>query len=175
MNQEELFKKAIGENHKMIYGICLHFFGSNDLAQDACQETLIKVWQNIKNFRGESKMSTWISRIAANVCLTGIEKERRKSSLFTKLTPYASYTDYYQNDKREMDESETERIRFFNNFKERLNPLDRLLVSLYLEENDYKEIAQITGLSESNARTRVHRIKNQIKKEWEEKYGTGRF
>ena len=174
MNQEELFKKAVTENHRMIYAICLHFFGSEELAQDAYQETLIKVWQNIKNFRGESKLSTWISRIAANICLTGIEKEKRKLTLFTSLTQNMGYPDN-TSEEQEREATEQERIRFFQEFKKRLNPVDRLLVSLYLEEDDYKEIALITGLSESNARTRVHRIKNQIKKEWEENHGTGRF
>jgi DNA-directed RNA polymerase specialized sigma24 family protein len=45
-------------------------------------------------------------------------------------------------------------------------------VTLYLEDLEYDEIAQITGLSEVNARARIHRIKKQIKKQWEEKNGT---
>jgi RNA polymerase sigma-70 factor (ECF subfamily) len=49
---------------------------------------------------------------------------------------------------------------------------DRTLVNLYLEDLDTTEIAAITGLSESNVRTRIHRIKKQIKTEWEEKNGT---
>ena len=63
------------------------------------------------------------------------------------------------------------KMKFFEEFKNRLNPIDKTLVSLYLEEIEYKEISQITGLSEANARTRIHRIKKQIKKEWEDKYG----
>ena len=53
-----------------------------------------------------------------------------------------------------------------------LNATDKTLVSLYLEDLDTKELSQITGLSESNVRVKLHRIKNQIKKEWEVKYGT---
>lgn len=172
MSQEELFRKAVSENQKMIYAICLHFFGSREMAQDAYQETLIKVWKNIQSFRGESKLSTWISRITANVCLTGIEKERRKTKRFTPISTNIINIDSIPAEESEKEDKEQAKLQFFNDFKERLNQVDKLLVSLYLEDNDYKEISLITGLSEPNARTRISRIKNHIKKEWEEKYGT---
>jgi len=175
MNREELFSKAVSENHKMIFAICLHFYGAKDPANDAYQETLIKIWKNIENFRGESKLSTWISRITANVCLTGIQTEKRKSDRFTPINQLTNKLHENSDENYEQLDNEREKLRFFKDFKSRLNPLDRLLVSLYLEENEYREISEITGLSESNARTRIHRIKNQIKKEWEECHGTGRF
>lgn len=53
-----------------------------------------------------------------------------------------------------------------------LNATDKVLVSLYLEDLDTKEMSHITGLSESNVRVKIHRIKNEIRKEWEIKYGT---
>ena len=61
---------------------------------------------------------------------------------------------------------------FFRAFNERLNLLDKTLVALYLEDIAYREMSHITGISEVNARARIHRIKKQIKKEWEEEYGT---
>lgn len=175
MDREELFRKAVSENHKMIYAICLHFYGAKDPANDAYQETLIKVWKNIESFRGDSKLSTWISRITANVCLTGLQTEKRKSDRFTSINLMANNLHDNSDVNNEETDEEREKLKFFNDFKSRLNSLDRLLVSLYLEENEYREISEITGLSESNARTRIHRIKNQIKKEWEEHHGTGRF
>jgi RNA polymerase sigma-70 factor (ECF subfamily) len=70
------------------------------------------------------------------------------------------------------ENKEEEKLKFFREFSSRLSPVDRTLVSLYLGDVDYREISQVTGLSEVNARSRIHRIKGQIKKEWEEKNGT---
>jgi RNA polymerase sigma-70 factor (ECF subfamily) len=63
------------------------------------------------------------------------------------------------------------RISFLNAFLQGLNPADRSIVSLYLENVDSKTIAEITGMTDTNIRTRIHRIKNLIKTEWERKYG----
>ena len=170
VNREETFTKAVRENERRIYGICCHYFGPGDDARDACQEILLKIWLNISGFRGESKISTWISRIAVNVCLTHIESNKRNSSIITRAAELPDCGNLYEHDSN--DAEEEEKLAFFRDFTGRLNPVDRSLVSLYLEDIDYREIAQITGLSEVNARTRIHRIKMQIKKEWEEKNGT---
>lgn len=170
MNQEEMFRKAIRETNRMIFSICCHYFGPGDEAKDAYQEILLKIWLNINNFRGESQLKTWISRIAVNVCLTFLSKKTKKSSVFI---PYTKTLDFDISDDDEDNQQEEEtKMKFFENFKSKLNPIDKTLVTLYLEEMEYREISQITGLSEGNARARIHRIKKQIKQEWEENYGT---
>jgi len=169
MNKEEMFREAIRENDNRIYSICCHFFGPGDEAKDAYQEILLKIWLNIMNFRGEAQLKTWITRIAVNVCLTFLSKTKKNSSVFV---PFSHWDFYIKADENDDDQWEEEaKMKYFEEFKSRLNPIDKTLVSLYLEEIGYREISQITGLSEANARTRIHRIKKQIKKDWEEKYG----
>jgi len=169
MNQEETFREAIRENDKRIFSICCHFLGPGDEVKDAYQEVLLKIWLNIKNFRGESQLKTWICRIAVNVCLTFISKAKKSSSVFVPFSQ-KDYHDSVCEDDHDPGQEEL-KIKFFDDFKSKLNNVDKILVTLYLEEMDYGDISQITGLSEGNARTRIHRIKNQIKKEWEDKYG----
>jgi RNA polymerase sigma factor (sigma-70 family) len=70
VKRDEMFRAAILENDKRIYSICSHYFGPGDNAKDAYQEVLLKIWLNILNFRGESQLKTWITRIAVNVCMT---------------------------------------------------------------------------------------------------------
>jgi RNA polymerase sigma factor (sigma-70 family) len=170
MNQEELFREAIRETDRMILGICCHYFGPGDEARDAYQEILLKIWLNITHFRGESQLKTWICRIAVNVCLTFLSKTKRNSSVFIPITNTVDF-DRAADDEDNQQERET-KVKFFEDFKSKLNPIDKTLVTLYLEEMEYREISQITGLSEGNARARIHRIKKQIKQEWEENYGT---
>ena len=169
MNQEEMFRAAIRENDRRVFNICRHYFGPGDDARDAYQEILLKIWLNITNFRGESQIKTWISRIAVNVCLTYLSKAKRNSSVFV---PSSYLENYDRVDENEDNPEEAEaKLKFFEEFKNNLSPVDKILVTLYLEDIDYTEISEITGLNEGNARTRIHRIKNQIKKEWEVKYG----
>lgn len=169
MNQDELFKNAVEEYGKMIFRVCSHFFGSRDNAKDAYQETLLKIWLNIKSFRGEASLKTWIYRIAVNVCITYLLKVKRNRSLFVPITKTVfnnSTTD------GEIYKEEKGKLQFFRGFVDNLPASDKALVSLYLEDLDTKEMSVITGLSESNVRVRIHRIKNQIKNEWKLKHGT---
>ena len=169
MNRDELFREAVKENDKMILRICCHFFGPGENAKDAHQETLLKIWLNIEKFRNESKLKTWIYRIAVNVCITFLSKAKKKSSLFVPISKSVYNVSCEENQSIKDDENKK---LFFREFMDRLNTTDKALVSLYLEDLDTKELSQITGLSESNVRVKLHRIKNQIKKEWEVKYGT---
>ena len=169
MNQEKLFRAALLENDRRIYSICCHYFGPGDEAKDAYQEILLKIWMNILNFRGESQLKTWISRIAVNVCMTYLSKNSKKSSVFVPLSHINC--DYKTSESDDNSEEGEAKIKFFKEFKNKLSSADKILVTLYLDDIEYSEISLITGLSEVNARARIHRIKKQIKKEWEDKYG----
>ena len=167
MNRDELFKEAIQGNDKMIIRLCNHFFGPGDNAKDAHQEILLKIWLNIEKFRNESQIKTWIYKIAVNVCLTFLSKETKKKSIFVHFSKSAYNTSYQ--DESFYPDDENKKI-FLRKFLNNLNVTDKVLISLYLEE--FKEMSNITGLSESNVRVKIHRIKNEIRKEWENKYGT---
>lgn len=169
MRRDELFREAIEENQKMIFRICYHFFGPGENARDAYQDILLKIWMNIENFRGECQLKTWIYRIATNVCITFRAKVKKKSTIFVPF----SESVYKIAGEEEIYKDNENKILFFRKFMDELNASDRALVSLYLEDLDTKEMAHITGLSESNVRVRLHRIKDEIKRQWEAEYGTG--
>lgn len=164
-----MFRNAVRENDRRIYNICCHYFGPGDEAKDAYQEILLKLWLNIMNFRGESSLKTWICKIAVNVCLTFVSKAKKNSSVFIKLS-HIEHCDRVSEEEN-IPEDEEAKLKFFEEFKNDLGEADKVLVTLYLEDIEYSEISQITGLSEVNARARIHRIKKQIKQEWEDKYG----
>lgn len=169
MNRNELFKDALKENDKMISGICYRFFGPGDDAGDAHQEILLKIWMNIEKFRNECSIKTWIYRIAVNVCITYRSKAKRKS---VRFVPISKSVEKQGNSDYENSGDDENKLVFFRSFVDKLNAADKTLVSLYLEELDTREISEITGFSESNVRVKIHRIKNQIKKEWMAEYGT---
>src|SRR5690606_18783241 len=69
-NQRQLFQRLFEENSKRVYHLCYGYTGDSDSANDLMQETFIKVWQNLDQFRNQSQFSTWIYRIAINTCLS---------------------------------------------------------------------------------------------------------
>src|SRR5215213_3920943 len=73
----EAFKMLVEEHSGLVYRVALRILGVED-AKDASQEVWIRVWRNIKNFRGDSAFSTWLYRITVNTCLSVRRKETRR-------------------------------------------------------------------------------------------------
>ena len=71
------FSALVQEHSGLVYRVSLRVLGARD-AQDASQEVWIRVWRNIKNFRGDSAFTTWLYRITMNTCLSVRQKETRR-------------------------------------------------------------------------------------------------
>ncbi|MDR6463382.1 MULTISPECIES: RNA polymerase sigma factor [Chryseobacterium] len=140
-----------------IFRLCMGYVNDTDLAQDLAQETFIIVWQQLPKFRNESSVGTWIFRIASNNCLRQIEKEKK----FTK-------TDLPVNLEEKKQESMEPQIQMLYQFISELPETDRIIISLELEEVKQAEIAHIVGLSESNIRVKIHRIKEKLTQKFRE-------
>ncbi len=134
-----------------IFRLCMGYVNDTELAQDLAQETFIIVWQQLPKFRNESSVGTWIFRIASNNCLRQIEKEKK----FAK-------TDLPINLEEKKQESMEPQIQMLYQFISELPETDRIIISLELEEIKQAEIAHIVGLSESNIRVKIHRIKEKL-------------
>ncbi|ASK30689.1 RNA polymerase subunit sigma-24 [Chryseobacterium sp. T16E-39] len=143
-----------------IFRLCMGYVNDSESAQDLAQETFIIVWQQLPKFRNESSIGTWIFRIASNNCLRQIEKEKR----FTK-------TDLPINLEEKKQESMESDIQLLYQFISELPETDRIIISLELEDLKQAEIATIVGLSESNVRVKIHRIKEKLTQKFKQ-HGT---
>jgi RNA polymerase sigma-70 factor (ECF subfamily) len=167
--KEKIYREVLEDNFNKVFRLCLRYFGNTAEAEDAVQDVFVKVWMNMDKFRGESAISTWLYRIATNVCLTSLRNKKYETLRIDRME--TDKTDEDDVDEKGIQEEAEKKIDFLNEYLRNMSPGDRTIVSLYLEEVDSKTIAEITGLSDTNIRTRIHRIKNGIKTEWEEKYG----
>ena len=123
-----------------------------DLAKDLAQETFIIVYKKLPEFRNEAKISTWVFRIASNICLRQIERQNRFSKGNFPL---------HLSEKKE---SEIEpKINFLYKCISELPEKDRIIISLELENIKQEEIANIVGLSNANIRVKIHRIKDKLR------------
>lgn|SRR5690606_4439096 len=140
-----------------IFRVCMGYVNNHSLAQDLTQETFITVWKQLPKFRGESNIGTWIFRIASNTCLRHMEVERRMQK--TSLTFDV---------KDEKTSSIEPQIQFLYQCISELKEIDRIVISLELEEVNQAEIAKIVGLSEVNIRVKIHRIKEKLMQKFKE-------
>lgn len=140
-----------------VFRLCMGFVNDYDLAQDMAQETFISVWKNLPKYRAEADIGTWIYRIATNNCLRQIEKQKRVQ--VTDLPFHLPET------KQTGIEPQ---IALLYTFIAQLPEVDRIIISLELEDMPQADIAKIVGLSEVNIRVKIHRIKDRLHKKFKE-------
>ena len=154
---EQIFANLIEENKDRIFRICCYYLADEEDRKDLYQETLLNIWKGFKSFKGEAAFSTWAFRITVNSALSFIS---RKKSIQLKTVKYAQVVE--QNNSKANINSE-EAIDLLHQGISKLPLLDMIIISLVLEETTSKEIAAITGLTESNVRIRIHRTKEKLK------------
>jgi len=155
---KEVFVKRIQENKKIIFKICNSYRSNKQDRDDLAQEIVFNLWKSFSGFIPNYKFSTWMYRIALNVAISFYRKETR-----------AIRFDAYSEDLIVLAEDADEKVEFEKNisllqkFILELNEIDKSIMLLYLDDKSYKEIAEITGISESNVATKINRIKNKLK------------
>ncbi|MEM0575488.1 RNA polymerase sigma factor [Flavobacterium polysaccharolyticum] len=147
------FENIYATYSQKVLRLCLGYTGDAMQADDLLQEIFIKVWENQSKFRGESQISTWIYRIAVNTCLLHIRSTKNKNNVAINTDLTKIFEE--QNDKEQQ-------INLLYQCISQLNEADRVIITLLLEEVSYKEIAEVTALSEGNLRVKIHRIKQQL-------------
>lgn len=151
---EAEFAQIVKENRSTIYTVCYMFSKDPDEVGDLFQETLINLWRGFASFKGKSEVSTWIWRVSLNTCISFERKKklRRTEPLSMELNVF---------DSRDEDNRQ---IQMLHSRIHRLQPFDRAIVLLWLENLSYEEIASIVGISVKNVSVRLFRIKEELKK-----------
>jgi RNA polymerase sigma-70 factor (ECF subfamily) len=152
----QLLSDHQGIIRKVAYAYCDHPEDRNDLIQ----EITIQLWQSMRKYNAEFKLSTWIYRISLNVAISFYRKNNKRS---THSQPLHEETLVWTNEEEVIL---SENIRRMYMYISKLSELNRALILLYLDEYDQEEIASTLGLSRSNVATKISRIKQQLRKEF---------
>ena len=162
--REKLFKKTINDHKDKIYRICYAYLYEKELVDDLYQEVLINIWNGLRNFKGNSLLSTWLYRVTLNTTITFNKKTKKHfQSLKYKIPDSNSIVE--QTDTSEIEKEI--RINKLMQCIQKLKKEERLIISLVLEELTYKEIAEILGVQTSNVGVRINRIKKRLLKIYE--------
>lgn len=145
----ESFETLLTAHRGILYKVCNSYCPNADDREDLAQEIAIQLWKNFNRFDGRVKFSTWMYRVALNVAISFHRRERARTrhigeALLDSPDPGANHTESQARLKE---------------FIDALNPLDKALVLLYLDGFNYAEIGEVLGISESNAVTKLNRIK----------------
>ncbi|MBR3011013.1 MAG: RNA polymerase sigma factor [Bacteroidales bacterium] len=150
---EQQFTKTVTEHKSTIYTVCYMFSQDADEVNDLFQEVLVNLWKGFESFEQRSDIRTWIYRVALNTCISLDRKKRRQAT--ARLSMDINLFEDRDEDTRQVD--------LLHKRIAQLQPFDRAIVLLWLENLPYDEIGQIVGITAKNVGVRLHRIREQLK------------
>lgn len=156
-NLETKFLLDFENNQGIIHKICRIYTTDSDAHKDLFQEITIQLWKNYSKFRGDSKFSTWMYRVALNTAISLY----RKSSKRIKTEDYSDIE--YKIQSVEYDDNQELQLKALYAAIHQLNDIDKALIFLYLEDKSFKEIAITLGISDINARVKMNRAKEKLR------------
>ena len=172
--QKELESKFLSDfesNQNIVHKVCRIYTTNQNAHNDLFQEIAIQLWKNYSKFRGDAKFSTWMYRVALNTAISLY----RKSSKRVKTQDISELT--FKIQAHEYDDTEELQLKALYKAIQTLNDIDKALIFLYLEDKPYREIAETLGntkgfreiaetlgITEVNARVKMNRAKDKLKK-----------
>ena len=132
---------------QQVFTLIVRIVASQEDAEELTQDTFLKAFRHLSSFKAESNFSTWIYRIAYNTAISAVRKKKY---------------DLFDMDDTLNDESE-EQIAKLNKAMKKLDADERAVITLfYMEDKPVSEIALILGMTESNTKVKLHRIRKKL-------------
>ena len=155
--QRRILNGWLQEHRGIVFKIVRAYAFTSEDQEDLFQEISLQLWKSIPDFKGQSKESTWIYRVALYTATTWVRKEKRRIS--TQPLNGSGQT------LRMAPQQEDERLVWLYARIGELDPVDRSVCLLMLDGFKYREIAALLGMSESNVGVKIHRIKQHLVQE----------
>jgi RNA polymerase sigma-70 factor (ECF subfamily) len=152
------FESLLQEHRGIVFKVASIYARGREDRNDLAQEIAVQLWRSFGSYDpARAKFSTWMYRVALNVAISHVRqaaRDERLEPLDAAHLELPGATDVAQPD---------ERLAALYAFVGQLDPLNRALILLYLEDRSYAEIAQVLGISESNVATKINRIKHRLR------------
>ena len=155
--QKDLFLDILEQNIGIIIKISGAYTNSVHDKEDLINDITLELWKSFGRFKGESKISTWIYRVALNTSMN-FNRKKKSDRLY-----FPADLNQFENANWITEPPDSSHSEILYRCIEELNQLNKAIILLYLDGNSYDEISEITGISRTNVGTRISRIKEQIK------------
>lgn len=154
-NANSEFASFVKEHSRIINKVCWAYATPKVPYEDLRQEILTNLWLDLPQFKGGSKLSTWVYRVAVNSALIAIRNYKPKTkTLPLDLSPVDLSS--------ETDDNKAEQLSALREMIDLLQPIEKAIILLWLDEYSYEEIAEIIGIKRNNVATKLHRIKQKL-------------
>ncbi|UYQ94643.1 sigma-70 family RNA polymerase sigma factor [Chitinophaga horti] len=148
------FEQLLGAHQGIIHKVCRLYRDSREDREDLYQEIAYQLWKSYPAYRGEAGHSTWVYRIALNTAIAAFRRRR----------PDVRYPGEMPEKQAEgADEEQEYRLQLFWQALRQLPDGEKALMVLYLEDLNYREIAEVTGISENHVGVKLNRIRTKLK------------
>lgn len=161
--EQEQFIGYMEEHRGILLKIARVYAGQTADREDLVQEMIFQLWRSYQTYRSDKRFSTWMYQVCLNTAISSFRRKKREPE-WTELPE----------EKTEQAQNSTEEDRFalLEKAITTLGEMDRALILLYLEARSYREMAEITGISETNVSTRLSRIKDKLRNQLQTKIFT---
>jgi RNA polymerase sigma factor (sigma-70 family) len=161
-NKEISAYSFLVDKHKdMVFSIALKILRSREDAEELAQDVFVKAYQSLDTFKGESKFSTWLYRIVYNAAIS----KTRKKKIETVVLDY-NLVDNYSTDEIKENINRLgydEQKRIVDQILKELSPEESVMITLfYFKENSTEEISEIMGMTQSNVKVKLHRLRKKL-------------
>ncbi len=159
ISKEKEFAQLVKDNQGLIIKVSRLYTNSLEDEEDLFQEIVLQLWRSYDSFKGNSKISTWMYRVALNTAIT-LFRKKSKSLQTNEL-------DINHRDFVEDDDDKQQQISLLYTVIKTLPNVERAIVMMYLDDLPYKDIAENLGITEVNARVKMNRLKKILKEKME--------
>jgi RNA polymerase sigma-70 factor (ECF subfamily) len=165
-NDSQAFRKLVEAHQSMVYTLAFRLLCNDEDAKDIVQETFIRAWKHLDNFKLELKFSTWLYTIAANQCYDKLKKA--KHNYILRLDDPNVISEFISNENIEKTMINTELALIISSLTRNLTPKQKLVFTLRdLEGFEIEEIISITSLSASKIKSNLYLARQFIRKKIE--------
>ena len=155
------FAVLVDRYKDMVFTLSLKMLKDREEAEEVSQDTFLKIYKSLSKFNGESKLSTWIYKVAFNTCLDRLKRNKR-------LQPFAGLDEFTEPEALSLMNvldsiEDKERKQMIQDCMHLLPGEDSFLLTLYyFEEQSLEEIAKIIGITPNNVKIRLYRSRKKL-------------
>ncbi len=153
----ERFISVLEANLGIILKISKAFSNTVQDREDLINDIVYEMWKAYPNFKGNSKISTWIYRLALNTAMNSRKSNRKNQDFLQSSIEISS-------NEQSVESDSNHQIELLYDCIAELDKFSKVIILLYLDGYKHNEIAEITGISKTNVGTRISRIKEQLRK-----------
>ena len=160
-NEDRRFLALVNENRPRILKICRVYAWKREDQDDLYQEILVQIWRSFSSLKEASHADTWLYRVALNTAITFLRKRTARRATFTFSFGHEQIRQVADERQGGSQEDSPQLAALYESIA-KLDEVEKALITLFLEDLSYEQIADVLGLSASHVGVMLHRVKKKL-------------